>query len=369
MNDSALDKAAERILIFPFDLMSHYLRCIELAKRYPQAEILFASSEKYSSFVLKAGYKTFDVERFEAVKVMECVAKFDFSWLNKADVERVFLSHLKAIRLLKPNRVIGDMSPALKMAAELTHVPYTALMNGYMSRHYSQVRALPSSHPAHNYISLFTPAIRKGIIRFAEKIAFRIVHKPFRQLRRKYRLKRVLHYLLEMEGDENLLCDEAWLFPQKALPKNYRLIGPLLYDTGEKGAVVMDILPSEKKVILVCMGSSGNWQPLSFLSSSHSASFIIITAGDVSKTIQGNHVIALEFVSLKEILPRCSLLICHGGNGTIYEGIEHRVPMLCLTSHFEQEWNVQRLEELKLAVRINDDPQGMVEDHLKKLTI
>lgn len=367
MNGSG-NKAPEKILVFPFDLQSHYLRCIELARRYPAAEILFASSEKYDPFVQKAGYNSFKVEHFDAATVMRCAEKFDFSWLNKKDIGRVFLSQAGAIKTLGPQLVIGDTSPALKMAAEYNKVPYTVLMNGYMSRYYVHTRGLPCSHPGHGLLSKLPPMLRNSIIRLAEKLAFRGVHKPFRQLRKQYGLKPVPDYMREMEGDENLLCDEDFLFPQRALPLNYQLIGPLIYDTGEDEAELLKRISPEKKVILVCMGSSGNWEALRFLSSPRYSGFTIITAGDREGVIKGEHVIARSFVSLNRVLPHCALLICHGGNGTIYHGLRHKVPLLCLTSHFEQEWNVQRLEALHLGVWINSEPEAVFESYLERVT-
>mgnify|MGYP006335572741 FL=1 len=38
-------------------------------------------------------------------------------------------------------------------------------------------------------------------------------------------------------------------------------------------------------------------------------------------------------------------MICHGGNGTIYNGILNQVYMLCLSNHFEQEWNIDAVEK------------------------
>ncbi|MBL7933544.1 MAG: hypothetical protein JNL60_16685 [Bacteroidia bacterium] len=354
----------ERILIFPFDLLSHYLRCIELTKLYPEAEIFFASSGKYDHHVQKAGHKCFDVEKFDSTEVMECAEKFDFSWLNKTDLERVFLSQVQAIKKLKPNRVIGDTSPTLKMAAEYCEVNYTALMNGYMSRHYACLRMLPQSHPGYPYLSKVPPNIRKVIVRFAEWISFRLVHKPFKELRRKYGLKYIFNYLSEMEGDLNLLCDDDYLFPQKKLPANYKMIGPLIYEGGENISDILKDLRADKKNILVCMGSSGDWKALQFLSSPLYNRFTIITAGDRDHIITGDHVVARPFLCLKSVLPHCSMLICHGGNGTIYHGLRNHLPILCLTSHFEQEWNVQRLEALNLGIHINANPKAMIEERL-----
>ena len=54
------------------------------------------------------------------------------------------------------------------------------------------------------------------------------------------------------------------------------------------------------------------------------------------------------------VLPRCNLMICHGGNGTIYQALFFGLPVLAHTSIFEQEWNVQQLEALGLGASIND---------------
>jgi len=345
------------ILIFPFDLMSHYLRCIRLAAEYKDHSILFASSEKYNSYVLEAGYKVFNVEGFDPELVMACSRKFDFSWLNKKDIERVFLSQIEAINHYKPNFVIGDTSPTLKMAAEKTGVKYVTIMNGYMTKYYAETRALSRTHPAYEQLKKLPPNVGKKIINIAEHISFRIVHKPFKQVRRTYRLKRVNTYLSEMEGDENLICDSENLFPQRQLPGNYRIIGPLIYEPTLNEEDLTKELSNKKHSICVCMGSSGDWEKLSFLSKPDYQHLNIVTAGDHHHYIKGDHVITKSFVNLDQVLPKCSLLICHGGNGTLYKGIQHNVFMLCLTSHFEQEWNVQMLERLNFGRSINDDPE------------
>ncbi|HQQ94449.1 MAG TPA: hypothetical protein PLQ93_07830 [Bacteroidia bacterium] len=366
MNDTFRNKKPERILVFPFDLMSHYLRCLELVKQYPHAEIFFASSVKYNPFVIKAGHKIFAVEGFDSTEVMACAERFDFSWLNQNVIERVFLSQVKAIRMLCPDRVIGDTAPTLKMAAEYTQVSYAALMNGYMSPYYSSNRGLPLRHPGRKYLSVFGPVIRKRIVKFAESLAFRRVHKPFRRLRSAYGLKPVLNYLREMQGDFNLICDERWFFRQKKLPANYEVVGALLYEACEEEDDLIQAIPVSKKLILVCMGSSGNWEALRFLSSPKYKEYLVLTAGDAKQVIKGEHVISRPFVSLGSVLPKCDLLICHGGNGTVYHGIKHKVPILCLTSHFEQEWNAQRLEELKLGKHINSGPEAFVDEFLNR---
>jgi len=42
-------------------------------------------------------------------------------------------------------------------------------------------------------------------------------------------------------------------------------------------------------------------------------------------------------------------VICHGGNGTIYQALAYGVPLLASTSIFEQEYNMERIREMKLG--------------------
>lgn len=361
MNTYGSPIAPKTILVIPFDLLAHYLRCIELVRRYQGAEVFFASSQKYNSLVRQAGHSVVQIEKFNTEQVMACTAKFDFSWLNKNDIECTFLSQAGMMEKLRPDLVIGDTAPTLKMAAEYAGVPYLALMNGYMSRYYACARSLSQTHPAYKILSVFPRLITTPVVRLAERISFRLVHLPFRQLRKKYKLRYVSDYLREIEGDENLICDEEYLFPQNRLPENYRVIGPLIYDGFQQDEEWLRQLPAGKKIILVCMGSSGSWEPLSFMSSADYADITIITAGDAKCIITGGHVLSKSFISLDSVLPHCSMLICHGGNGTIYHGLRHKVPILCLTSHFEQEWNVQRLETLNLGWRINSNPKSFID--------
>ncbi|MDQ3842876.1 MAG: hypothetical protein M3342_02510, partial [Bacteroidota bacterium] len=59
--------------------------------------------------------------------------------------------------------------------------------------------------------------------------------------------------------------------------------------------------------------------------------------------------VSLPFVPADAILPLTDLVICHGGNGTLYQALAYGIPLLCKTSHVEQEWNVQALERKGLG--------------------
>lgn len=356
MNGSSKNRPSGKplVLVFPFDLMAHYLRCIAFAEKFAaHYDFRFADATGYKDLVQNAGFATFPCAGFDAGKVMLCARQFDFSWLDYHDIKRVFQAQVGAIRKYKPAMVMGDVSPTLKMASEYTGVGYAAITNGYMTPYYARTRRLPASHPAHKFLEKLPQSIADKTTQFAEAIAFRAVHVPFKKIRKEFRLRPVRGYLQEMEADLNIVCDLPDLFPQKKLPDNYVISGPLLHNADKPETELLNALDPQKQTILVCMGSSGDWKRLACLASSQFSDLNIVTAGDSEGTIKAAHVFGRPFLDLDAVLPKCSALVCHGGNGTLYHGLKHGISMLCATSHFEQEWNVVRLEELGYAQRLN----------------
>jgi UDP:flavonoid glycosyltransferase YjiC (YdhE family) len=335
------------ILVFPFNLLSHYLRCLVLADSYDknQYRILFLYSPQYARFVEQHGYETFACEQFQPEEVMECARNFDFSWLNEADLDKVLVSQIAAIRHYNAAIVIGDVAPTLNMAAEYTGAQYVSLLNGYMTKYYAVTRKVPRMHVSSDYLKVLPDMISDLITDFAEKLTFRKIHAPFKLLRKKYDLQAKADYISEIEGDTNLICDLPDLFPQKNLPANYSFTGPLIYQYADLESDWLEEIPLEKPVIFVSMGSTGDWERLTFLNDPYYSRYVVITAGDTNKYVCAPHIISRDFVNLTQVLKKSDLMICHGGNGTIYPGIINRVYLLCLSSHFEQEWNMHALEK------------------------
>lgn len=173
------------ILVFPFNLLSHYLRCIVLSNRYSKTEyeFLFLESDLYSKYVIENGYQTFSVRQFDSKFVMQCSEKFSFKWLSRGSIEEIFQSQIDAIKRLKPDAVIGDVAPTLKMASEFTGVHYIALMNGYLTKYYRFSRQLSRTHFSYNIIKLFPKTLACKIVDSAEKNSFIKIYKPFKRLR------------------------------------------------------------------------------------------------------------------------------------------------------------------------------------------
>lgn len=347
------------ILFFPFPLLSHYLRCLQLASVLKDDfEILFPASVTYNSFVFEAGFDTFSCENFDARAVMEKMNRFDFTWLNTSDIERVFLSQVKAIEQYSPVAVLGDAAPTIKMAAEKVNIPYFSLINGYLTKYYDCSRALPQRFIISQFLHLLPSKPVVWLSNIGEIIVFKNIHIPFSKLRAKYHLNKKNNYLDELEGDFNFICDLVDIFPQKTLPGNYKIIGPLFYQSDKKENNVLDKINNGKRTILISTGSANEIGALEFLKSDYFNKFNIVIAGKKNLLPGKSNVIYNEFLNTNSILPFVDVTICHGGNGTIYQSLAYGVPVICFPLHMEQEWNAERINQLRLGTTLSKINHG-----------
>jgi len=350
------------ILFFPFDLLSHHTRSIQLARSiHDKFDIHFSFSNNYNHLINEAGFKIFECETFDSQVALEDSSKFKFSWLNYENLKRVFQSQVQIIKKLKPEIVFADTAPTLKMAAEFTGTKHISLMNGYMSKYYTLTRTISKAHPAAKFQNDLPKGLFNKMIRTGEQVAFHLIQRSFNKLRREINLKKYKMYLDELEGNYNLICDDEEMFPQKNLPENYEIIGPLYYRSDKKEPEIENVFKNGKRNILANVGSSGDLQLFSFLKNDYFQDFNLIVTGKKSNKLTAKNIFNYKFINTSAILENIDLVLSHGGNGTIYQSLAYGVPLICATSIFEQEWNVQRLEELGYGQSLD----GMIGDSEK----
>lgn len=330
-------KREKKILFFPFPLLSHTLRCLNIAGSLSGYSVTIASTPDLKSLILDKGFHFEECRCFNREKVLDSARHFNFNWINSGSVEEVFLAQVELIKKVKPDIIISDAWISTKMAAEFTSIPFISLQNAYLSRFYKSAKIIPGAFPLRRFLPnpLLVPFMAMG-----EKIVMKIVHKPFKKLRKKYQLKNITSLTSEFEGDKTLLCDLENIFPQHKLPDSYSWIGPLFHKENKSETEVISKLDRRKKTIVLTLGSSGGKASVSFLNTEEFSRYNVVVAGNVFSNPL-NHVIQREFINLASILPECDLLVCHGGNGTVYLGLEAGVPVVTFPVFFEQEWCVQ----------------------------
>lgn len=340
-----------RIMFFPQELLSHYLRCICLARQLKDDyEIVFFTSETYACFVEKEGFLCIMNDLSDISEVLRHARQFDFSWINRDSIEAGYTKQFSVIMQQKPDMVVGDANLSLRMAAQKAGVPMVALQNNYLSKYYADIRPVPHQHPANAFKPKLSEKNWNRLVRSVEKIVLRSVHRPFRILRSEYRLPRFQNLLDEFAGDYVLYLDNELLFPLRSQSSNALVIGPMAYHSNQDEPELLSWLNScnPKPLVYVSMGSSGNAENLGFLHHPAAADYNWIVTGS-SDTPRAN-IFFKPFVNFDVIARKVQLMVCHGGNGTIYQALMNEIPLIMMPSFFEQEWNTHRIVKLGLGV-------------------
>lgn len=148
----------------------------------------------------------------------------------------------------------------------------------------------------------------------------------------------------ELTGNFNFICDHTHLFPLKSpFPKTYHIIGPLFFDFNSRFATAIKNEKRDGKTIIVSLGSSGNPQSLEVFKNPLFSEFNFIVAGIENSYRQRQNFSYYPHLNFSKIMPQADLLVCHGGNGSIYQALACGVPVLCFPEDFEQFWNAERV--------------------------
>jgi UDP:flavonoid glycosyltransferase YjiC (YdhE family) len=336
-----------KVLVLPFPLLAHYVRCLELLGDDDALEVVVAGGAPCASYATTRGRALTEVDNFDAEIVLAHTERFDFGWLSSSEIARVFHGFVRAIERERPDVVVSDAAQVARMAAEYTKVPHVALANAYMTPFYRGTRGIPERHYAKKHERRLPAWMFEPISRVAEYFSMRTVHAPFRELRARLGLPDRRTYLEEYGGDRVAILDAPEVFPLAPLPRDFEVLGPVF--RGDAQALAP--LP-QKGAIVVSFGSSGDWEQLELLNDPVFDDVPILALGKVGARLTGQNVERLAFAEPEDILPRARAVLCHGGNGTLYQALAYGVPVLCRPRMFEQEWNVRQFEDRGLCARI-----------------
>jgi UDP-N-acetylglucosamine:LPS N-acetylglucosamine transferase len=154
-------------------------------------------------------------------------------------------------------------------------------------------------------------------------------------------------------GDRTYLWDipEFMSVPER---KNILHVGPLFWNEWMQSPADMKInSESTKPLAILAFGTcNGNTSILNrMIDILHGSGYkVIVAAGGQEKLVSllkdVPGVTAYLYAPVDKILPYASLVVCHGGQMTIFEALAHEVPVLVLPFHPEQAHNGICLEHI-----------------------
>jgi MGT family glycosyltransferase len=346
------------------DILAHVGRTILVGNALQKQgfRVLFSGQGRYLRLVEKEDFEVISTESVEA-KHLLTQARRKMAGVNLFTAEgfdNLVQLGLKQLDKLKPDVVLHDLQPSMAIAAAIAGIPCISIVNAYLTRY--------SLTPLETVI--FHPMVRP----FLEPIRRRMASKPFRQLSSKYNLPRNAIFK-DMLGiaDLVLMPDVPEFVPTKNLPNHYKYCGPLVWEPENGSTAALKDLDHERLTIYFTLGSTGLpemfYKVINDLRDTE-YQVIMTTGSQLNPEEFGalpDNFIVKSFFPGSTVLKYSHAMICHGGNGTIYQALEAGRPIIAIPTHIDQRASAYLMEKQGAGLVIQPDHMDKLLPALKKL--
>ncbi len=342
-------------------------------------EVIFAGEGPYCRFIESHGFKVVKVVEVDIDMHLRYIQNASMGFHNKQTIEQFIEDELRIIKEIEPDVVVDLFRPTLYISSKIAGIPRVSICNGILTRYYNMPLEIPETHWAHNIFA--TPGLHKLMYPTAnliKNISYKVWANPYNSVLEKYNLPRVKSILDLLEGDKTIVFDAKEFAPMLIPGDNssVHILGPILHDITNKLPDWLIEIDEKKNVIYLSMGSTGSMLPniiddLVYLyGDNENYQVITNTLGlyPVNKNKLPRNFYIEDYLNANSILKKSNLFITHGGRGSIYHSLQNGVPIIGIPHQPEQEWNLNRLESLKLGKKLSkrnynrEDLKNAVED-------
>jgi UDP:flavonoid glycosyltransferase YjiC (YdhE family) len=345
-----------KILCIPYThTLSHISRPLLIAKelRNRGHEVVFAGESSKIMFIQQEGFTVLPIYEPHPDMLFGNIRKGKLKFVSDAEVEQMIDADIALFKEVKSDIVLTDGRFTAPISTHIAGLKHAAIVNVSSTEY----RALP-------YIPFFEWIPQWFIKRDTslwnmidvinlklEMLVFDNVMNIFKKLSKKYGLKKTVTATNCLTGkDITLLADIPEYFPTRNLPKNYHYIGPLTWKSNIPTPSWWPPKKNNKPLIYITMGTTGIrdlFHKVYELFKTLEMTAIITTGAQVEdiKTID-EKIYVEPFIDGDIAMKWCDLVVCHGGNGTIYQALQYGKPVIGIPTIPDQKFNMRMVEKL-----------------------
>ena len=158
-------------------------------------------------------------------------------------------------------------------------------------------------------------------------------------------------------GNLNLIVDTPDYGPTEELPDSFQYIGPIVWEPDIAPPPWLDRLDPDRPTVYFTMGSTG--YPHFFelaveLFGDSEYQGVMTTAGMAQFDKLPDNFFAADYAPGSALMERSDVVVCHGGNGTIYQALGHGVPIIGIPTMHDQEFNLDRVVALGAGIHLSE---------------
>lgn len=337
-----------RFLLEPCNnTLSHIAKCLALraALEARGHEVFLTVSAARSAFLDRLGEQRYFV--LPDIQEADGGLSPTFSWFRPNRFEACVRAEADLLRRLRPDSVLGVFRFTGALSAALAGVPYDSLICGSMTPACTEVLGFEANEAGADEQASALRFYRRTC---AERMRSALVALGFSALDDAWQL---------LVGRRTFL----WDFPEfQPLPKapGYHHVGPVHWHGWPRPATPGDALDRLRgPLAYVAFGTGSVAPPLlrHLIGMLWSMGYSVALAlGGQANTLglpaSPERLAVFEFLPVDQILERACLVVCHGGQGLIFEAMRQRTPVFVLPLQLEQAQNGICVERLGCGRRL-----------------
>lgn len=345
----------KRVLFVGEDVtLSHVVRLLPLATALDtdRYTVLFACGSRYRLLVEAAGLRW---RLLPSIPPQTFARRLYFSLplYSAAELRRYARAEEALFHDWQPDIVVSDFRHSLGVSTRKMNIPHITITDAHWSPYSTQ--AIPLAE------GFLTQVFGGRVSHFLFLHLF-----PFFLTRHLAPLKRLytesglvppqsFRHALTAGTSWTLYPDIPSLAPTENLPGRHRYIGPLFWEPSLPVPEWLSESPPALPLVYVSMGSSGNLRVLKKIIHTLGrlpVAVLLTTANRFPVKNLPNNIHAVPYVSALRILPRVSLVICHGGSSVAYQAFRFGVPVLGLPNNTSQCFTMEKVVDTRSGLLI-----------------
>ena len=338
------------------NFLSHLLRCMEIAKvlRARGEDVVFAASGRYVDMLGRNKFEYHPVFTNDPDHTMRATRASMFRYYNRHLLKKSVDSEIACLKKINPRVVVGDFRWTLGISAEYCGVPYVGIINTIWTPYYAPFRSISEKMLLRKIFGL---KFMEKVSPYGQKLMMYRRGKPFNRLRKKLGITPRCDLNREMYGDYNLMPDIPEFCPTTGLPDNFQYIGPL-FAKDDTLADYSNIKLPQRPYVYVTLGSTATPRMIQLIFDAFAGKNVPIVMSTGKQPIQltvPDNFYVHDYLSAKQALKNAQTVVCHGGQGTLYQALSYGLPIIGIATHNDQQWNMDRVSALKLGIQFGED--------------
>jgi len=320
--------------------LAHIARCIALANEIHKSGnyiISIAADNRYDEIIGPLPFQRIPLHSISSQYFAKKLAQ-GLPIYNVQTLTDYVNEDLRIIDEIKPDFIIGDFRLSLAISSRIKKIPYATLTNAYWSPYADIIYPVPEI-PLTKICGI---TIAQKLFDMVRPLVFKLHTLAFNKVCKKFRHPLLGYDLREVytHADYTLYADiESFVPMQKALPSNHIFIGPVLWSAKVPLPEWWETLATDKPIVFVTLGSSGDSSLLPMLleALSHmSVTVLCVTAKKSKLEKTYSNVYISEFLPAELAVKKADIVICNGGSPMVYQSIAENKFVIGLPSNLDQ---------------------------------